>query len=198
MADLHKHDKHGHDHDHDHHVHDENCGHGQDHDQHQGHAHGHTNVHVHVHDENCSHEHEHDHVHDENCGCGHDHGELYADPNETPSVFSHTLPYSFKGEVQGSKLEAALNNSLEKLKGWAAENKYLIGHIKLFADGGNDASLWLSTTGKNINKQSSPQWESSSLKGCTLHLTAIIFGTDLNALTKVIEEYLSSELKELI
>lgn len=188
MTNLHKQDEH--EHEHEHHVHDENCGH--DHD------HGHTNVHVHVHDENCgcSHEHGHDHVHDENCG--HDHGELYADPNETPSVFSHTLPYSFKGEVPGSKLEAAFNNSLEKLKGWAAENKYLIGHIKLFADGGNDASLWLSTTGKNINKQSSPQWESSSLKGCTLHLTAIIFGTGLNALTKVIEEYLYSELKELI
>lgn len=124
----------------------------------------------------------------------HSHEELYGKSNEVPAVFSYSVSLKFDKEVTDYKLQTCLIEWIESLKQWALQNKYFIGHIKIFAEGGKDFSLWLSTTGKEINIKGSKDDQNSNIKNVTINMTAIIFGIDEQTLRSITLEILDREL----
>ncbi|MCR4435466.1 MAG: hypothetical protein QHH06_03135 [Clostridiales bacterium] len=154
-----------------HHEHSEDCGCGHEHHEH----------------------HDHHHEHTEDCGHDHSHDDLYAANGEEPTVFSHSIPVKFSKETSGKALTSALTACVESLQKWTAQNKYLVGHIKLFVEGKDGANLWLASTGKRVNIKGTADWEDSILSSCTIHMTAIIFGPDLKTLEKTVWDYLDKQ-----
>lgn len=120
----------------------------------------------------------------------HSNKELYGEVNEVPAVFSYCTSLKFYKEVPPQHLEKSLVDWIENLRLWAVQNKYFIGHIKAFVEGGEDFKLWISTTGKVINVKGSEVKEPSSLKFITINMTAIIFGIDEKDLKLIVLELL--------
>lgn len=124
--------------------------------------------------------------HHHNCGChNHSHEELYGELQEVPAVFSHSTSFEFDKEVTGDKLKDCLVDWVESLKLWVSDNKYFIGHIKIFVENEKGFNLWLSTTGKKVNIKASGEYQDNNIKNITINMTAIIFGTDEQTLRSV-------------
>lgn len=151
--------------------------------------------HFHTH-ENCNcneHNHEHEHHHH----CDHSHDELYGEEEELPAVFSYSTSLKFEKEVNSSELQNCLIEWIESLKKWILENKYFIGHIKAFVEGGNNSfKLWISTTGKNVNIKQDNNSKNNSVKAITVNMTAIVFGSDQQVLKKQTLDILDKSLPQ--
>lgn len=134
--------------------------------------------------------------HQHNCGCTHDHSHeaLYGELKEVPAVFSYSTSFELDKEVTGDELKSCLVDWVESLKLWVSDNKYFIGHIKIFAENEKGFNLWLSTTGKNINIKSSEKYQDNNIKNITINMTAIIFGTDEQTLRSITLENLDRRL----
>jgi hypothetical protein len=126
-------------------------------------------------DDTCSCVHAHDHTLDGEPI--HSQGDLLGKSEELPAVFSRSFQLELLQPVTGEELKDHLAEFIEHLKIWVAEKKYYTGHIKIFAQTGNGFTLWLSTTGKDINIKAA-----GSMAECkepySIHLTAIIFGAE--------------------
>lgn len=123
---------------------------------------------------------------------GHSHQELFGESNEVPAVFSQSVGIKFKEEITGEELKARLTDWMEGLKDWVSKNKYFIGHIKLFIENEDGFTLWLSTTGKEINIKAPPERQPCKIRCCTVNMTAIVFGTDEQTLRTVSLENLNN------
>jgi len=124
-----------------------------------------------------------------NCEC-HSHHDLFGDAGEMPAVFSHTLTMDFNRNVPGDELCKRLTDWLEALALWTVHNHCFVGHIKVFAEGGEDFCLWLSTTGKGINIRNPQQGSGAAVRRGTVAVTAIVFGTDAKSLrTAVMDQW---------
>lgn len=134
--------------------------------------------------------------HQHKCGCSHDHSheELYGELQEIPAVFSHSTSFELDEEVTGTKLKDCLVDWIESVKLWVSENKYFIGHIKIFAESNEGFNIWLSTTGSKINIKTSEEYEKNNIKNITLNMTAIIFRAEEQALKSVMLENLNKKL----
>jgi SHS2 domain-containing protein len=134
--------------------------------------------------------------HQDNCGCTHNHSneELYGELQEVPAVFSHSTSFELDKEVTGDKLKDCLVDWVESLKLWVSDNKYFIGHIKVFVENKKGFNLWLSTTGKKVNIKASGEYQDNNIKNITINMTAIIFGTDEQTLRSVTLENLDKNL----
>ncbi|MCH5139085.1 hypothetical protein JMF89_18140 [Clostridiaceae bacterium UIB06] len=143
---------------------------------------------VHKHSKNTEHQHE--------CGCGHDHSheDLYGELQEIPAVFSHSVSFELDKEVPGNTLKDCLVDWIESLKLWVSDNKYFIGHIKIFAENNQGFNLWLSTTGNKINIKTSEEYEKNNIKNITINMTAIVFKADEQTLKSVMLENLNKKL----
>ncbi|AKA67416.1 hypothetical protein [Clostridium scatologenes] len=124
--------------------------------------------------------HQHHHSHEGKCGCNHEHSkeELYGELKEVPAVFSNTISLELNKEILVNELEKSLEAWIESLKKWVLENKYFIGHIKAFIEGGENFNVWIATTGKETNIKTSENHGYEKIKGITVNITAIVFGTD--------------------
>ena len=111
--------------------------------------------------------------------------DLYGQLQEVPAVFSHTTSFEFAEEVSEDKIQDGLKAWVEDLKQWALQNKYFIGHIKVFAESGKNLSLWISTTGKTTNIKALEDEKNSNIKEITINITAIVFRTDEQTLKSV-------------
>lgn len=134
--------------------------------------------------------------HQHKCGCNHEHSheELYGELQEIPAVFSHSVSFEFDKEVTGDKLKDYLVDWIESLKLWVSENKYFIGHIKVFAESNQGFNLWLSTTGSKINIKASNEYEKNNIKNITINMTAIVFLAKEQTLKSVMLENLNKKL----
>lgn len=133
----------------------------------------------------------HDHCCDHDNSCEHEHCNetLFGEANEVPAVFSYKKSIQLNKGITGYELSVNLVDSFEAIKLWATQNKYFIGHIKLFIENGeSNFDLWISTTGNKVNVKGSIEWEKSILKNCNLNMTAIIFGVEEYILRKIIIE----------
>jgi hypothetical protein len=110
------------------------------------------------------------------------------DSEEVPAVFSHTTSFEFVREVSGDEVQERLEEWIEKIRQWVIENKYFIGHIKIFAESEKDLSLWISTTGKKINVKALKSKKDINIKGININMTAIVFRIDEQVLESVILE----------
>lgn len=136
-------------------------------------------------DETCSCGHAHDPTQD--CEANHSRGDLFGKSEELPAVFSRSFQLRSRKPVTGEELKDYLVGFLENLKKWVTEKKYYIGHIKIFAQAENGFSLWLSTTGKDINIKAAGSMADYK-EPYSIHLTAIIFGAeDLDLKEKCLE-----------
>lgn len=65
------------------------------------------------------------------------------------------------------------------------QNKYFIGYIKIFAEGGKDLRLWISTTDKKINVIG--QWDdhNNGIENITINMTVIIFASNEQTLRSI-------------
>ncbi len=95
-----------------------------------------------------------------------------------PAVFSHTFPMNFNRNVTGDELCKHLADWLEALTLWAIDNHCFVGHIKIFAESGDSFSLWLSSTGKEINVRNPWQGSDTVIRQANASVTAIVFGAD--------------------
>ena len=134
----------------------------------------------------------HDHNHEDSHS--HPHEELYGEVSEVPAVFSHSFLINFVQEISGEELDNRLIGWIDLLQQWLHQNKYLIGHIKVFIENEGNFNLWLSTTGSKINIQGSTQWQVSRVKSCTIHMTAIAFGITEAVLQKQTLENLEKSI----
>nr|WP_320131470.1 hypothetical protein [uncultured Holophaga sp.] len=134
-------------------------------------------------------------------GCHHDHhltGEqLFHAPGESPSVRSVTRDLSFASPVAGAAVTAALTRCVEAVRDWAVSGRFLVGHIKVFAESSVQENLWLASTGRKVNTQVSGGWDGAALTALTLHVTAIIFGPDPETLQEIVDRELERELVQL-
>lgn len=146
-------------------------------------------VHDHAHPQSNEQTHQHKHEHD--------HKELFGQADEVPAVFSESMMIQFKEDVSGQEVKTCLASCIESLKQWASKNKCFIGHIKVFVEGEDCFSLWLSTTGKDINVTSSTRSESHKLNNCTVNITAIVFDTDEQTLSSFIKYALPESFNKL-
>lgn len=142
------------------------------------------------------HKHSKDDEHQHKCGCTHNHSheKLYGELQEVPAVFSNSTSFEFDKEVTGYELQNCLVDWIESLTQWVLQNKYFIGHIKIFAESRENFNLWISTTGKKINIKTSEEYKDNNLKNITINMTAIIFGTDEQTLRSVTLENLNKRL----
>lgn len=127
------------------------------------------------------------------CTHNHSHEELYGEFQEVPAVFSHSTSFELDKEITGDKLRDALIDWVESLKLWVSDNKYFIGHIKVFVENEKGFNLWISTTGKKINIKASEEYQ-DNIESITINMTAIIFGTDEQTLRSVTLENLDKKL----
>jgi len=105
-----------------------------------------------------------------------------------PAVFSQTLAMGFNRNIPGDELCKRLSDWLEALALWAVHNHCFVGHIKVFAESGEEFSLWLSTTGKGINIRNPHQGSGAVVHQATVAVTAIVFGTDDKSLRTVVTD----------
>lgn len=142
------------------------------------------------------HKHLHIHEHEHNCNRDHDHSheDLYGESKEVPAVFSYTTSFELNKEVTADELQNSLVNWIESLRQWALQNKYFIGHIKIFVESTKEFNLWISTTGKGINVKTSEDNIDNNIKNININITAIIFGTDEKTLRSVTLESLNKNL----
>lgn len=133
--------------------------------------------------------------HEHNCDCNrvHSHEELYGELKEVPAVFSYSDLFKFDKEVTGYEMKNCLVDLIESLRQWTLQNKYFVGHIKVFAESGKDFNIWISTTGKKINIKASDNEGSNNLKSITINITVIVFGTDEQTLKLVTLENLNKK-----
>lgn len=132
-----------------------------------------------------------DHLHDQR------HEHLHAAQGEEPAVCSFSKMLVFKSNIAGKDLSGALKRCLAELKQWVAENKFFIGHIKVFVEKDGKANLWLATTGKAINVTSAETWDYTEGTQYNLHMTAIVFGPREHVLQAIINEFINKHLLEL-
>jgi hypothetical protein len=134
--------------------------------------------------------------HQHNCGCNHNHShdELYGELNEVPAVVSYSISFQFDKEVTAHEVQVSLVDWMERLKQWVLENKYFIGHIKIFAEGEKDFNLWISTTGKKINIIGSWDEDEKRIQSITMNMTVIIFGPNEQTLRAITLETLKKTL----
>lgn len=128
--------------------------------------------------------------HEHLCEHEHSHEDLFGETSEVPAVFSHKRSIEFSKKVTGNELCTNLVDWIEAIKLWTSQNKYFIGHIKAFAENGENFNLWISTTGNKVNIKGSTEWKKSILKSCNINITAIVFGTTEDNLRKVTLEKL--------
>ncbi len=163
---------------------------------------GHINDGFHAFEE---HTHNHGHEHGEHCGCGenacndHDgsHANLYAASNEIPGIYSDEIKILLKKETKWGAFTGSLANWIEGSRLWLRSNKFLIGHIKIFAAGTNSKTLWLATTGRSLNTKYSPELincRNESLDSCRLSMTFIVFKIGGDRLKKEILERLEENI----
>jgi hypothetical protein len=143
--------------------------------------------------------HTHNHLCDEHqhsCENTHEHHkeELFGELQEIPTVFSWSKSFDFNTEVSGYELREGLVEWIEDLKKWVLQNKYFIGHIKIFVEGGKNFNFWISTTGKKINVKGSSDELVSNIKNITINITVIIFGPDEQTLRSITLENLYRKL----
>lgn len=170
MADLHDHDNDRNRHQHLEHKHEHDCA-----------VHG------------C---HEHIHKHD---GCQddehlHNHGQLYADPDEVPAVFSQTFDVKLQKEFSLKEIKESLHSWLSDLQTKLKDENSFIGHLKAYAEYSPEESLWLSTTGDEISLKEIPEGRESSTSCFVLNITAIVYGTDEASLENVVMQELGNKL----
>lgn len=122
--------------------------------------------------------------------CQHSH----ENSNEHPGVFSHSLALQLEKGISGSELTNCLAAWVKDLLQWASENHYFIGHIKTFTSSESTLNLWLASTGKEVNINSSPGWQESIITSFNLNMTVIIFGPDKETLQKIALENLHKKL----
>ena len=134
------------------------------------------------------------HDHTTECDPGHSRRDLSGAAEEIPAVFSRSFQLKSQQAITGEKLKDHLVAFIECLKQWAADKKYYIGHIKIFAQGEKGFTLWLSTTGKDINVKAAGRALSDHDEPYTVHVTAIIFGADEPSLRKKCLELLKANL----
>lgn len=140
------------------------------------------------------------HIHEHSHSCGHEHAlehlnqELFGQAKEVPAVFSHSIQIELKKEVSGEELKALLIDWIEDLKQWISQNKYFIGHIKIFAENGKSFNIWLSTTGGKINEKHSPDILNYKVEHCTINMTVIVFGAHEQNLREVTLNSLNSRI----
>ncbi|MBP1627479.1 MAG: hypothetical protein H6Q00_1954 [Holophagaceae bacterium] len=120
--------------------------------------------------------------------------DLFHAPGESPAVYSITQAAQFPQVVAGTLVSAALVRCVEGIRDWAAHQRHLVGHIKVFVENENKDHLWLASTGKRINLQSSEGWEGASSANYQVHFTAIIFGPGQSHLEEVVAEHIQREL----
>ncbi|WP_005037479.1 hypothetical protein [Holophaga foetida] len=135
---------------------------------------------------------------------GHAHGqhrpsaeELFHAPGESPAVYSITKPVAFAQGVGGTHFAAAMIRCVEGVRDWAAHQRHLVGHIKVFIENGSKDHLWLASTGKRISVQSSPGWDAAVSETFQVHFTAIIFGPGQDHLEEIVAEHIQRELSSI-
>jgi len=121
--------------------------------------------------------------------------ELFHAPGESPAVHSMTQPIVFPAEVLGSAFTLALVRCVEGIRDWATQQKYLVGHIKVFVETAQKENLWLGTTGKRINLKASPGWDAAHSEVFQVHFTAIIFGPGDAQVKQVVAEWIQREFE---
>jgi hypothetical protein len=133
--------------------------------------------------------------HEHNCDCAHNHSheELYGQLKEVPAIFSYSDSFQFDKEVTGYEVKNSLVDWIESLRQWALQNKYFIGHIKIFAENRKKFNIWISTTGKKINIKASDNEGNSKLESITINMTVIVFGIDEQTLKLVTLENLNKK-----
>lgn len=115
--------------------------------------------------------------------------------NLQPAIYSKQLAYKYAEQVASVDFEASLISAVEKIKEWAVDNNFLIGHIKLYTENFNDKrSLWLSTTGKELSVKESADWRNTVAKNYEVHLTVILFGVKNDILNTSVEAILAMYL----
>ncbi|AET67030.1 hypothetical protein Desor_1369 [Desulfosporosinus orientis DSM 765] len=123
------------------------------------------------------------------------HSHTGENPDPEPAIFSETKSLELLQRVNSEAIQHALTQWVDEIKDWAKDNSYLIGHIKIFAEG--QENLWLSSTGKDIHVKHSPGWQDSLLDKMTLSVTAIIFGPTKTILEEAAQAKLQVILKSL-
>ena len=108
----------------------------------------------------------------------HNHKILHANAYEYPTIFSRTFTVAISHAVSGVEVTSSLITWMEEMKQWTNKNKYLIGHIKVFAENEEKESVWLATTSREVNVKGSPYWNESLILSYTLHMTVIVFGPE--------------------
>lgn len=119
---------------------------------------------------------------------------LYGESKEVPAVFSYSTSFEFDKKITPHELQNSLMYWIESIKYWALQNKYFIGHIKIFVETAKKFNLWISTTGRNINIKTSEDNLDDDIKSININITVIIFGTDKQTLQSVTLENLNKSL----
>ena len=125
----------------------------------------------------------HNHNHD---SCNEHHEHLHSAPDESPAVFSASLPITFDNEIPAKELISGLIKYFKTIKQWSNDNHCHIGHIKSFVEDGKNLKIWIATTGKDININGFDNDDKDiKVKTTTLHITAIIFGAEEDRLREI-------------
>ena len=124
--------------------------------------------------------------------------ELFHAPGESPAVYSISQPLVFPAAVLGSVFTLAMVQCMEGIRDWATQQKYLVGHIKVFIETAQKENLWLGTTGKRINIKASPGWDAALSDAFQVHFTAIVFGPGDAQLKLVVAEGIQREFESVL
>ena len=125
----------------------------------------------------------------------HQYSQEFSSEQPDPAIFSETLALVFSEKVCSERIKHALTEWVEEIKAWAKGNAYLVGHIKLFAEG--QENLWLSSTGRSINIKHSQGWSEWFSDKVSLSVTAIIFGTSKGVLREAAQVRLQACLRRI-
>jgi hypothetical protein len=116
------------------------------------------------------------------------HEDLHGELGEVPAVFSCSNSFELKNELTGKEIKNIILEFMGGVKKWAQENKYFIGHLKVFVKSEGDFNIWIATTGKEIDIKELSGQDEIDIKHIELDITLIVFGTDEKTLElKVLE-----------
>ncbi|MHC6179930.1 hypothetical protein ACYUJ6_08740 [Clostridium sp. JNZ X4-2] len=114
------------------------------------------------------------------------HEDLYGESEEVPAVFSYSNSFEFRNELAGDEIKSIILEFIKDIKKWVQENKYFIGHLKVFVKSENDFNIWIATTGKKINVKELSGQDENNIKHIDLNMALIIFGTDEETLREMV------------
>ena len=114
--------------------------------------------------------HDHNHSHEDH------HDEIYSAEQEKFTVFSESAVLHLNTD-ELTVLREKLAEWMDGIKTWISENKFFLGHAKLFCEDEGGCSVWMSTTGTSVNIKTSG--ESARLSGkLSISMALIVLGTD--------------------